>query len=140
MTEKDFLDKIDCNFPYNNINKWIELVKVALSIWDNCVFWIIHELVRPPKSVKINKKKSLKILEYIDNNFSHDLKKDFILLSIQIINNNTIDEWFILNLMNKVKKYNCLSIPLNVLYFSIVDSKWNIENKYNEIIDYWRWL
>lgn len=139
MTEKDFLDIIDCKFPYNNLEKWKDLIDAGLKISDTCIYWIIHELVRVPKSLKNKVKKSnlLYFIDYINNTFSWTLKTEIIDFSYKLINSQFIDKVEILVLMEKVKTSMQDSIFLNILYFSIDDIDGNIEKKYNEIIDYW---
>ena len=139
MLEKEFLDNIDCKFPYNDIKKAEKLVKTAVLISDNSVFWIIHELVRPPKSMtwKINKTDSIGLLNYIDNNFWHPLKTDILSISKRVIENDAFNEEEILLVMNQLKDYKWLHTALNILYFICDDFDWKIEEKYNEIILHW---
>jgi hypothetical protein len=38
MKEKDFFDTIDCKFPYNDLDKSIDLFKISSNISDNAVY------------------------------------------------------------------------------------------------------
>jgi hypothetical protein len=49
MTEQEFLDFIDCNFPYFDEKKWKELVLQSFTINNNAVFCILDEVCRPPQ-------------------------------------------------------------------------------------------
>ena len=138
MQELEFLNSIDCKFPYSDIDKWKTLIENALKISDSCVFGIIHELVRPPRSAKVNKKKIDEFLIYISHNFHHNFKSEIINISKKKINWEVIKEEEVLSLMEGVKKYSWLSLALNILYFLVDDKSWNIEKKYNEVIDYWK--
>lgn len=138
MLEKDFLDSIDCKFPYNEKGK--EIIKTAVSISDNSVFWVIHELVRPPKSMrsKIKKIDLKELLNYVNANFQHPLKIDILSISEKIINSEIVSASQILNIMDQLRNYRGLYTALNILYFACDDSDWRIEEKYNEIVAYWR--
>lgn len=48
MTEQEFLDSIDCNFPYFDEKKWKELILQSFTINNNAVFCILDEVCRPP--------------------------------------------------------------------------------------------
>lgn len=140
MKEKDFIDKIDCNFPYNNINKWIEIIDESLWISDNAVFYVIHELLRIPKSKRkiVNKNYILYFLWYINNKFSHGYKNTIMILSNKLLNSEKIQIFEIINYMELIKNFKWLYSALNILYFSVDDINWEIEKKYDEVINYWK--
>lgn len=139
MLEKDFIDIIDCNFPYNDLEKSIELYKLASSISDNAVFILLEESVRIPKNLMltVDKWKIKKFLIYVLENYKHKLLKDIIDVSLNVIDDIKNNESYILSLMNELKEFEWLYWALNILYFSINDISWLIDIKYNEVIEKW---
>ena len=140
MIEKDFLELIDCNFPYNETEKWLKLIDVSLSISNNCVFNIIYELINIPYGLKrITLKKNIAMyLDYIDKNFSHELKETILTLAKEVLKWKKVEISDILKRMDVVKKYNWENWALNILYMSWNDKDWKLEKKYNWIIKYWK--
>ena len=140
MIEKDFLELIDCNFPYNETEKWLKLIDVSLSISNNCVFNIIYELINIPYGLKrITLKKNIAMyLDYIDKNFSHELKETILTLAKEVLKWKKVEISDILKRMDVVKKYNWENWALNILYMSWDDKDWKLEKKYNWIIKYWK--
>ncbi|MDD3144649.1 MAG: hypothetical protein PHV23_00900 [Candidatus Gracilibacteria bacterium] len=123
MLEKDFLEKIDCKFPYNDINKGKEIIEESLLISDNAVFCIIDELTRIPKSKKklVDSKNILNFLSYIDYRFKHKFKSIILLVSHKLLNKENISVSDILEYMDNLKKNKGLYGALNILYFSVDD-------------------
>lgn len=140
MNEEEFLSAIDCKFPYNNIVKWMELIDMALGISDTCVYWVIHEIVRTPQSVKwkVNKLYLLELLNYIELHSTQVLKNEILAIARKIISSEEIHKDEVIRIMDKLKYCKWQSYPLNILYFSTDDTDWKIEQKYDEVMEYWR--
>ena len=140
MIEKDFLELIDCNFPYNDTEKWLRLIDLSLSISNNCIFNIIYELINIPYGLKrlALKKNITMYLDYIDKNFSHELKETILTLAKEVLKWKKVEISDVLERMDVVKKYNWENWALNILYMSWNDKDWKLEKKYNWIIKYWK--
>ncbi len=140
MNEQDFLNSIDCNFPYDDIEKWKFIIDTAINISDNCIFWIIYELFNIPKSLqwKIEKKKVIFLLDYINKNITHYSIQNIIYLWTKILNWSNISNIEILESMENLKNDKWLYWALSVLYLFWNDNNWEIENKYDEVINYWK--
>lgn len=139
MNEQDFLNSIDCNFPYDDIEMWKNIIDTAISISNNCIFGIIYEFFNIPKNLqwKVKKKNIIFLLDYINKNITHHAIKNIINLWTNILNWNNISNMEVLDSMEKLKDDKWLYWALSILYFFWNDNNWEIENKYNEIINYW---
>lgn len=139
MTENDFFDSIDCKFPYDDMNKSIELFKIASNISDNAVYWLLLESVDIPYNLRnsVDKLKIKNFLNHVLENYNHKLLKDIIEVSINVIDDIKNDEIHILNLMEELKEFDWLYCALNILYLSLDDKYWILEEKYNEIRNIW---
>ncbi|MGA2500065.1 MAG: hypothetical protein ABSH20_20190 [Tepidisphaeraceae bacterium] len=73
MTEAEFINSIDCRFPYENPKKASALAARALKISPNAVFMVYHELARPGRGFRSSKKERLAILEFLEERFVHPL-------------------------------------------------------------------
>lgn len=133
---QDFLDKIDCKFPYEDYESGIKVIDEAVSISNYCLYAVIYEIVNVPRNKKIGNDTLLWYINYIEKSYDNDLNIDIITISKKIINNE-IYEKDILLYMNSIKQYIGLYIILNLLFFSIDDSTWNISEKFYEISEYW---
>lgn len=132
--EQQFLQKIDCLFPYDDEEKATIIINTAISLSSNAVFGVIHELVRVPKSTNINiDRKSL--LNYIDSTFQHPLKKKILGLAKLMIANLEVDTNQIIKIMKEIEKFPNEYSALNIAYFAHWDE--SIEDLYEEIKIKW---
>lgn len=137
MTEEEFCNKIDCNFPYNDKKKWKELIDIWINISVNCIYYIIHELVRIPYSVKVNKGITLELFNYIISKHN-DKIIEFIKNTCYLLiewKENSVNK--ALEIMEEISKFKWYYIPLNIIYFSCDDIDWKVEEKFNLIISSW---
>ncbi len=49
MSEKEFIESIDCRFPYFSEKKWKDIVMQSFNVNNNAVFAVLHEMCRPPR-------------------------------------------------------------------------------------------
>ena len=135
MNKEKFINLIDNNFPYNNLDDSINLVNKAIKIWPECVYYILHELIRIPESKKkkVHYKYIEEIINYIDKKFSHKFKSDFLLITRILVKWKKISDVDILNYIEKFEDCKDMLIPINILYFSSEDEFWYIEAKFNKI-------
>jgi len=135
MNEQQFIEIIDCKFPYDDIEASLELIKKAKTISDNSMFCVLHEIVRPSREISIELKKQLYSLWL--NNFDHKLINPVKEAADAIIENDELPQERVLDLLtqfdNEINQYCAISI----LYFSCNDINGKVNTKYNKIIEYW---
>ncbi|RUV15413.1 MULTISPECIES: hypothetical protein [unclassified Mesorhizobium] len=51
MTEAEFANRIDCNWPYHDISLSRELIQTAIGISPNAAFIALDELCRLPQTL-----------------------------------------------------------------------------------------
>ena len=49
-TEDDFIDRIDCNFPYHDKKESIRLIEESATFSTNATFTVIEEICRIPNN------------------------------------------------------------------------------------------
>jgi len=138
MNELEFIESIDCCFPYNDEKKWKNIISKGVKLNDNCSFAILYEICRVPVSKKINKIKLFNILEYWKTNFKHPIKDEILNIALLMINKTDIEPKIIIELMKNIQKYKGQYCALNILYFAREDITEEIESEYNKIINSWK--
>ncbi len=135
--DREFIDSIDCCFPYNQKKKAYNLIREALLLSSESVFAVLHELARLPRGEMVSKEKLFEMVEYINKYFTHWLKNTIIEVVKTTIRGQDVECAKILTILNEFKKYPYNSMAINIVYFSCDDTDWKVDKKYNEIIEWW---
>jgi len=135
MNELEFIQRIDCNFPYNNREKCSALIAQAVSISDNCAFMVLHELVRPPKKVQPSLIKEL--YEEWKNTFNHPLVEEIEVSVNALLNNVSLETSKGLEIMKKVENYPGQYNALALAYYSTNEKSGKVKSKHNSILRAW---
>ncbi len=105
--EIEFLNKIDCNFPYQGRQESMRLIELASRISTNALFSVIEELCRIPESVRpnVSTETLLDLLDTTANKLNHPLKEIIVDAANKMIlcQEQTVDETILK--MYTVKKY-----------------------------------
>lgn len=140
MTENEFIEFIDCQFPYELEEEWRPLIVLAASISPNAAFMVLHELCRLPNGTKVNREALQAMLECWKSNFTHPLVVEVLPAAEAMINGCelTVDES--LRIMRKIAEhpgqYSALAIP----YFACDDLAGKADELHQEISRSWRVL
>ena len=137
MTEVEFINSIDCRFPYGNAKKARVLVMRAMKISPNAVFMIYHELSRPPRGTRSSQKQRLAILECIDENFIHPLSGLASWLTRKSIAGEELSVARAAAAARVIAQFpGCYNV-LNIAYFSCDDKLGNNERLFDAIPKQW---
>lgn len=135
MNEVEFIDSIDCQFPYDTEEKWRHLITQGVSISPNSAFMILHEVCRPPRPIDHNVLKV--ILKQWCQQFPHPLVEIVLPAAESMINGKELPVANCLDIMRIVAaykgQYNALSIP----YFACDDTNGEAEHLRQTIITAW---
>ena len=71
MTEAEFADRIDCNWPYHDVSLGRELIKIAVGISPNAAFIALGELCNLPASVAVEPATLLALVDLWLSEFDH---------------------------------------------------------------------
>ena len=138
-SEQNLIDKIDCNFPYNDKVESSKLISESLHYSPNATYSIIEELARIPSSERENvtKKRLIELVEEIDKQFNHHLKSSILNFTTMMINEEEIQIDKALEIMNQISFEKGLWGALAIAYDACEDEENKLENKYDEIRDNW---
>lgn len=138
MTEIEFIQSIDCQFPYDTEAKWRPLIERGASISPNAAFMILHELCRLPSGVTLAPSTIEVMLDCWTRHFEHPLVAIVLPAAKAMIRGETITVERALSIMQAVAahrdQYNALSIP----YLACDDTNGRADALYQEIINAWK--
>jgi hypothetical protein len=138
VTEKEFIESIDCQFPYFDRASWQEVIKVGCQISPKAAFAVLDEICRPPLRKEISVQQLEQILEYWKVEFHHPLAEPLGNAARLMINREEISVEQAVNLLNLAASYPHLYSALNVPYFACDDTDGFADKIYNKIIQRWR--
>lgn len=129
MKEIDFLNLIDCKFPYNNKQRCLDLIDQSLSISPNAVFAAIEEICRIPPSERqyVSEMLLLELLNVIDNKFEHPIKDMAFEAARSLIRKSEISVDDAIMKMEEIIKYPDVFSARNIVYFSCDDAEGKLE-------------
>lgn len=139
IKELEFIDKIDCNFPYHDHQACLNLIDEGLSISPNSVYAIVEEICRIPDEERENTPFLflLDVLKTIDKKFQHPLKELVFKIAIRMIKQEeTSVEEAALNI-EQVRPYVRQYAALNILYYSCFDDEGKLNKIWDSIIREW---
>jgi len=136
-TETEFIDSIDCRFPYMDTKAAFTLIERACLISPNAAFTIIHELARPPRGVSVPAAQLRQLLSRLELSFDHPLKDVVVQLARAMIDGQLISESQALDVMQQISPFRNEFAALAIAYFALGDHSDAIEKLYNETVERW---
>lgn len=137
--EIQFLDKIDCNFPYQDRQESLRLIERASTLSTNALFSIIEELCRVPESERPNASTEalLDLLALTANKINHPLKELIVETADKMIRRQELTVDDVILKMQTVQNYPGQFAALSILYFSCDDKDGKLEPIWDNIINEW---
>lgn len=139
-TEIQFLDKIDCRFPYHDRQESIQLIEQAAALSPNALYAIIEELCRIPHSKRssVATETLVDLLAITANQFNHPLKDLIVDTADKMIHSQELTVEDVILKMQIVQKYPGQFAALSILYFSCDDKDGKMEPIWKNIISEWK--
>lgn len=140
QSDKAFIDKIDCTFPYHDKEACLHLIDEAAALSTNAMFFVIEELcrVRSSEKDKVTTDFLLDLLSKTKSKFHHPLKEIVLDTASKMIKRQelTVDE--AISRMESVKGYKGQFSALSIIYFSCDDKEDKLEAVWDNIILDWK--
>lgn len=137
MTEIEFIESIDCNFPYKSRKRWKEAIKTGNAISANAAFMSLHEICRPPASANIQPEQQFSMVGFWGKNFNHALKEPMMNCAKRMTQKNYLQSNEAIELMNIISAYPGQYNALGIASASVEDDFEKVEEAYQNIIDQW---
>jgi hypothetical protein len=138
MHEEEFLNSIDCCFPYENEGQWRALIIQGREISGNASFGVLHEIARKPFGNQVSDKMQLAMVDTWEVGNKHPLAKSVIEAAKAIITNNPLSVEKVLELLSQVQVFRNQYSALNIILFACDDIEGLAEEKWQEVVDSWK--
>jgi hypothetical protein len=150
MNEIEFINQIDCKFPYNDRREATRLIDLAYQLSPNSAFMVADELAHPPRSkfnkyrgklTKNNQTLLLELLTELEGKFDHPLMSKIIPICRKMIQGQSLTGNEVLEEIDFLSGYPIQSSAACIIYFSCNcedDSCWDqIDQRYHALIESW---
>jgi hypothetical protein len=137
MDEKDFIESLDCNFPYTDKSAWKKLVQQGCEISSDAAFAVLHEICRPPSNAKVAKEQLREMADYWLKYAALPLVSIVFKVAQVLIDGNELPTSETIKIMDLISKHKNEYNALAIAYFSCDDKNGDVDKKYNEIISSW---
>lgn len=137
MTEAEFIESIDCRFPYGAPLKWKRLVALAPRVSTNAAFMVLHELCRPPRSATVSHAECHRILKHLERRFRHPLLTGLRNLVLIVMRGERVSVSTAAAAMRKVSRYPGQYNMLAICYFSCDDRDGRLDTLHEAIAASW---
>ncbi len=137
MNEEEFINSIDCCFPYENESQWRALILQGKAISENASFGVLHEIARKPFGNPVSKKLQLDMVDAWKAENGHPLAKSVVEAAKAIITDNPLPVEKILELLRQVQAYRNQYCALAIISLACDDVKGLTDQKWQEIVDSW---
>lgn len=138
IEETNFNRKIDCLLSYGDINACKSLMDEAVSISDNAMFTVLHEICRAPSSKNVLPTTQLKLADIWLEKATHQKSFDIYTLAKKMIDGENISVEQSIQILDKVSEFPELSSALQIVYFSCDDVDGKMEYHYEKIVKSWQ--
>lgn len=133
---KNFIEKIDCKFPYNDQSESFQIIDEATKIGSEAVYAVVHEVVRVPKSQAITVELGELYLNRLYSGFKHPLKSLVFGIANSLISKRPVSESEVIAALNAIKSYPGNYSALNVAYFACWSQE--VDDLYTKITTSWQ--
>ena len=135
MDETQFIKSIDASFPYDDEEKWMELIIKGGQISENASFMVLHEICRAPNEVSAEHQ--LRMLYEWKKRYTHPIKNLVLESGKAIIEGRDIPVEIAMDYLKQISKFKGLYNALAIVYFSCDDIDGNVDDLYNQTIKAW---
>ena len=138
MKEHEFIEKIDCNFPYDDHEGALRLIELGCSISPNTAYMVAYEIVSVPRSVTVSQARQKSLLAEWSTRFEHPLKDLVLVAAEHCIAKRTVPERDCLEQMEQVRRYPEQYNALAIVTSPCDDESGDVYRFGEEIYEEWR--
>jgi hypothetical protein len=136
--EEEFLNSIDCCFPYENESQWRALILQGRDISENASFGVLEEISRKPFGSQVSEKEQLAMVGVWEEENKHPLVQPVIEAAKAIITNDLLSVERVLKLLDQVQSYRNQYCAVNIIYFACDDVEDLADEKWQRIVNSWK--
>lgn len=138
MTEREFIESIDCCFPYSDGEAAPRLIEVACAMSANAAFMVVYELACPPRHERVTRDVLQALLAQVEARLNHPLKAVVLPIARTRIDGNEITVGDAVVAMRKIAAYVDQYNALAIACMSCDDRDGEAERVYEEVVRSWK--
>jgi hypothetical protein len=138
MNEDEFLDSIDCCFPYEDEGRWRALILQGKEISDNAAFGVLEEISRKPYGNPVSEQAQLTMVAAWEAENKHPLTHSVIEAAKAIVTNQPLSVDRALELLSQAQAYRNQYGALNIIYFACDDRQGRADEMWHKIVNSWK--
>jgi len=136
MTEKEYLDKIDAAFPYEDKGEWMAAIDEGISISAEAAYGALNEICAAPPEVALSDLEDM--VDYWSSRFDHPLKDMVLKMARAWLRGVGVPEVEILSAWNIISQYRDFYCALIVVAGPPLDWSDTLDEKYAKIANRWK--
>lgn len=138
MNEVEFIEAIDCRFPYGDHAKACELIGLGKRISPNASFMVLHEICRPPRGAKVSTLVLLELAASWESTFEHPLVSIVLPIAKSMIQGKPVSVGVAMAAMREVAFYKDQYNALAITYLACDDEKGEADALHKEVTHAWQ--
>jgi phosphate uptake regulator len=136
MTETDFIERVECNFPYDNFDLASEIISQAGDVSQNAVYLVLHEILRAPPTIKPQAKELF--LQMWQTDYEDDPIFRFIHRCIPAyMKQELVSVDIVVKLIEQMATHTGQIYALSLLYFACDDVTGEAKAAYHTVLSLW---
>lgn len=138
MDEQEFIETIDCQFPYDDGGKAEALTKQALAISPNAAFMILHEVVHAPSNVSADAPGRTAALRRLEHSFRHPLAAPLLPVAKRVLRGEHLTPPETIDKLQRIAPFPGQYNALAIVYLSCKQRHQAAHETYTSIVSQWR--
>ena len=136
MNETDFIDQLDCNFPYHKLDEASDWISKAGDVSQNATYFVLHEILRAPPHIERDIKEVL--LQMWQTEYDQDPLYRLIERALPAYRlGQPLAENIVLTRIDQLKDQPGQLYALTLLVFAAESISEPIQARYQQILDSW---
>src|SRR5262245_54461240 len=135
--ERDFLQQIDGQFPYNDVAGASDVIRRAAALSANAVFAVVDEITRPPWGADVTVERRPDLLREVAGEFRHPVAPAILGLAQRCIRRDGVSAYHALSVMDQVAAFPGLYAALTLAAMSSDDSSDSVDQRRKQILKRW---
>lgn len=137
MDEIEFVNSIDCRFPYADLEAGLRIADLACSISPNAAFAVVDEVVRPPLGSVTDAASQLAVLDRLSLQLTHPIAPVVFALAKRLVAGDTPTVPEAIAAMHIIAAHPGQYAALSIAYMACDDTLGHADAEYNRIVQSW---
>lgn len=137
MSESEFIQSIQCRFPYLDRTGALELAEIACSISPNAAFAVADEVSRPPYGSSTDPAICADVLSYLGGHSRHQLAEPVLALARTLVSGERVSVETAVGVLRQIEPFPGQYAALSITYFAPDDVDGVADAEYKRIMAVW---